>query len=187
MRFVFKTPRDFNKGEMIIETHDEDDTIYVVLDGLVRIIMLTEDGDMISYRTIAQRDYFGWLAAIDGKKRLTAAVAVTDLRVLPIKSSDFYKIVETYPSAMRHVMRRMCETVRDYSYRIETLSSKSVKDRIMQELLRRADPLSLNITINSHEDLATWVNASRESVTRNLKELENSGMIIKDGKGYKLN
>jgi CRP/FNR family cyclic AMP-dependent transcriptional regulator len=175
------------KDKVIITPSAQDNNVYFLQSGRVRLSLISENGVLISYRDIGPGDYFGWLSAIDGGPRATAAVAFIDTVLWPMTQDNFYRLLQLDDRIFENFLKRVGNTLRAYTARIEALTTMPAQARIEQELARRFSASEVNaIDLASHEDFASWVGATRETVTRTLRSLEDAGFIQKDRQSYKL-
>lgn len=100
---------------------------------------------------------------------------------------DFKNLLYTDNQLLDNFMVRIASVVRSYTERIEGLSVLSVRERIINELLRRSHKHNSDtIKLGTHEDFASWLGIKRETVTRALRELETVGTIKKTDSGYQI-
>lgn len=83
----------FKPGESIIREGDPGETMYVVLDGDVRL----HKGDT-SIATLGKGQHFGEMALVDRSPRSLSATATSASRLLAIRRKDFYEIIKKEPS-----------------------------------------------------------------------------------------
>ena len=77
-RLIFNS---YSKEEEIFGQYEEDDGVYFILSGLVRITVYSAAGKEVTFRDLGPGDMFGELAAIDGQPRSANACAKTDAHV----------------------------------------------------------------------------------------------------------
>jgi len=149
----------------------------IFLEGRMRITFSSLEDEIISYREIIPHDYFGWLSAIDGGPRLTAAIALEPSKAIVLKVEDFRKVILSDVHIHENFMKRVGGVLRRYTDRILELSLLSAHQRIIQELVRQFDENGNHLKILSHEDFATWTGTARETVTRTLNFLEKMALL----------
>lgn len=178
-----KNTKRFARGQTLMMQDDSDTDVFFVQSGSARLALHSDNGDAISYRDVKSGDYFGWLAALDGGKRLTSAIALEDCEVATVSAQDFRQALHSDGALHDAFLRRVAETVRNYTQRIEALTILSARERILRELERRLNGKD-GIDIGSHEDLASYCGTTRETVTRVLGLLESEGLIRRSGSAY---
>jgi CRP/FNR family transcriptional regulator len=105
----------------------------------------------------------------------TVAEENTTLIGIPTRYMDEW--MTRYPSWKNFVMtsydRRMLELV----YTIDSIAFKKMDERLLEYLERKAEANN-NRTLNAtHQEIAYDLNASREAVSRLLKQLEKEGVV----------
>jgi CRP/FNR family cyclic AMP-dependent transcriptional regulator len=68
---------DYNPDERIIERGQEDEDVYLVLDGNVQILNYSTSGRVVTYAQLGPGEFFGELAAIGGRRRSPTVVATS--------------------------------------------------------------------------------------------------------------
>jgi len=171
--------------EWILE-HDEPSTdVYFLTAGTVRaLIHASADRDVI-LADLKAGQFFGEMAAIDGKPRSSSILALTRSTVATMPASVFRQLLRTEQDVNEQVLQLLVARVRTSNQRIHEFSTMHVKQRIHAELLRssRPDPTTPRQGIISppppHAEIAARVSTGREMVVRELKALERSGLLVR--------
>jgi len=174
------------KGACFMEQGQEDDKIYFLLSGSVRLSLVSAEGLCVSYNDIEPYNYFGWLSAIDGNLRLTSAIANEDVSYITISANNFQRFLLADAIIRQNFMLRVAGVVRNYTKRLQVLTSDTAFNRIKLEIERRFSVSGNPVDIGTHEDFASWVGTTRETVSRAIKKLEQDGHIKKQGNMYYL-
>jgi HEAT repeat protein len=90
--------RNFKEGEFIYSEGDSGETLYVIVDGRVRIL---KSGTVVL--RLASREAFGSVSLLDGAPRPADAVAETAVRTLAIDRGDFLDLVSDRPELLKGV------------------------------------------------------------------------------------
>jgi CRP/FNR family transcriptional regulator, cyclic AMP receptor protein len=111
--------RDVKRDTAIFSAGDIGDSLCLIESGRVRISMADEDGKHLVLTELAQGDFFGEIALIDGKPRSADAIAIEDVRLAVLSRDDFLGFVRGNPdvamemiSAVSHRLRRTDELLR---------------------------------------------------------------------------
>ena len=86
----------FNAGDILMVEGEPGDEFYVIVDGTVRI----ERGDR-TIRSLTAGGFLGEIALVGRRPRTATATAVTDVRVLEIRSHEFERLLDTLPARPR--------------------------------------------------------------------------------------
>jgi len=184
VEIIWNDVESFSKNNVLMELGENTTDIFFVLEGAVRLTLISEEGEAISFRDIEAGDYFGWLSVLDSENRLTSAVALNDVKALRVKGNDFKKLLYSNEKLLDSFMLRAASVIRHYTKRIEELSILSAKQRVLNELYRRQSEKYDYIDIGSHEDFSSWLGLTRETVTRSLRALEKENHIKKNDLGF---
>jgi uncharacterized membrane protein len=111
--------RNVTSGTAIFRAGDTDDSLCLIESGRVRISMTDEDDKRVVLAELAEGDFFGEMALIDGKPRSADAIAIEDARLAVLSREDFLSFVRGNPdvavemiSAVSHRLRRTDELLR---------------------------------------------------------------------------
>jgi uncharacterized membrane protein len=111
--------RNTKSGTTIFSAGDSGDSLYLIESGRVRISITDEDGKLLILAELAEGDFFGEMAMIDGKPRSADATVIEDVRLAVLSREDFLSFVRGNPdvamemiSAVSHRLRRTDELLR---------------------------------------------------------------------------
>ena len=99
--------RSFKAGEEIFRQGDPAQELFVVETGRVELRV----GDKIVH-TVSPHEIFGEMALIDGRPRSATAIALTDVRVVPVDEQLFLFLVRHTPYFALNVMRVVVQRLR---------------------------------------------------------------------------
>ncbi len=173
----------YTKEEEIFGQYEEDDGVYFILSGFVRITVYSAAGKEVTFRDLGPGDMFGELAAIDGQPRSANACAKTNAHVGRVSTSQFWALLNDFPAVNAATLIYLCGLVRDLSARVYQFSAHAVGNRIQAEILRlarRAGPDGNTATVSpapTHAEIASRVNTHREAVTREISKLARAGLL----------
>lgn len=178
----------YGKGEMIVQRHDQDGGVYLLLEGALLANQYARSGREVGYRRIAPGGYFGEIAAIDGLPRSANIVAVEDVRIARLPQVVVRRLFETSPNFMRALLEDMAGLTRALTDRLFELTAVSVACRVDIELLRmataaRGDGTTAVIApCPTHAELAALLGSQREPVTRELNRLAGLNIVRQSGR-----
>lgn len=178
----------YGKGEMILQRHDTEGGIYLLLDGVLLANQYAKSGREVGYRRITAGSYFGEISAIDGLPRSVNIVALEDSRIARLPQSLVRRLFEESPRFMKALLEDMAGLARALTDRLFELTAVSVACRVDIELLRMASaasPDGRQAVINpcpTHAELAALLGSQREPVTRELNRLAGLGIVRQTGR-----
>lgn len=177
--------RSFDAGTEILSHHDTSTDIYFVSAGTVRVIIASLRGRDTVFRDIDAGEYFGELAAVDGRERSASIVALTNATVAKMPASVFRDLAMRHGAICFRVLEGAVAQIRYLSSRINEFRALDVRHRIYAELIRMARPAapgSTEAVISPpplHQEIADRISSRREAVARELKSLERDGLLTR--------
>lgn len=174
-------------GQQIISREADDNDVYFVVSGKVRITAFSAAGRQVTYGNMGAGDCFGDFAAIDGLSRSADVVTVEESVVASITPSDFRKLLQEQPIVCDRVLRRLVRCVRELTDRVFDFSTLGVQNRLHAELLRLARQAGVNGNVArierapKHEEIASQISTYREQVTRELSQMVKQGLVVRSG------
>ncbi len=173
------TFRHFKRRELIYFPGEAGRTVLVLARGQVRLKDVTSDGKETILAFIDEGELFGELALLDGERRSEFAEAVVDCQVVAIPNQDFIALIEIRPALALGVTKLVGLRRQRVENRLRNVLFRSNRERIAHILLEllqthgRRIGMEWHISIGlSHQDLASLIGVTRESVTLVLGQLQ---------------
>ena len=142
----------FKRGESIVEQGKKSNSLAIILTGRARVVTTDLRGREVILATMKPGDYIGEMSLIDNE-----------------------------PHSAYAVMKGLVQRLRHADRKIESLALMDVYGRVARALLEfavvDADGEAVIRDKVSRQDLAKMVGASREMVSRVMKDLEERGFI----------
>jgi CRP/FNR family cyclic AMP-dependent transcriptional regulator len=91
--------RIYQSRTTIVREGDPGDALFLILEGTVRITILSPDGDETTIALLEQHDCFGDLALLDGRPWSATAIAATTTRTLVVLRDEFLMWLSERPQA----------------------------------------------------------------------------------------
>ncbi len=171
----------FKRGEILVEQGKKSNALYIVLTGRTRVVMADNKGREVILATLKSGDYVGEMSLIDDEPHSATVVADQQVDVLLLGRDSFLRCLGENMEMAHAVMRVLVRRLRKASENISSLALVGVYGRVAKVLLDSAvkdDEGRLIIREKvSRQDLAKMVGASREMVSRVMKDLEERGFI----------
>jgi len=180
--------RDFEPRQEIVRHQEESRTVFFLTAGKARATIYSKSGKQVTFRDIHAGGIFGEIAAIDGKPRSASVEASSRCTVAAMSPELFWEMLRTEPVLMADLLKWMSRHVRDLSDKVVDLSTKDVRRRILAELLRMAEPSETEFgnavlfPAPTAGDIAARIATTRETVAREQRWLEESGIIERRGR-----
>jgi CRP-like cAMP-binding protein len=180
----------FASGREIFARGDPGRDIYLVLEGRVRLSVLTAEGRELSFTHAGPGDIFGEIAALDGGVRTAGATAVAATRAMALGAVGLRRLLEDHPSVARAAIAFLCARLRAADQQLEVIALYPIEVRLARFLLAEIATLGgmpakdgrIAIDVGmSQTELALRLGASRPKVNGALALLEDIGAIERDG------
>jgi len=173
--------------------------MFIVESGSLKVSVLSGDGKEISFVVLGAGDYFGELSMIDGRRRSATVTAIKSSELLVLGHAEYLQLLSEHPHTATEFLTRLLLTLVNRMRATDELYQDSVfldvSSRLAKFLLKAsvADKGSgqgrrlLDVQLSQYE-LGTMVNASRESVNKQLRDWEEQGIVdVNKGKITLLN
>ena len=171
----------FKRGEAIVEQGKKSNALYIILNGRARVITTDQRGREVILATMQSGDYVGEMSLIDNEPHSATVRAEVQTDVLVLGRLEFARCLPENSSMAYAVMKGLVQRLRHADRKIESLALMDVYGRVARALLEFSSPdADGNSVIRdkvSRQDLAKMVGASREMVSRVMKDLEERGFI----------
>ncbi|MBA2351460.1 MAG: Crp/Fnr family transcriptional regulator [Burkholderiales bacterium] len=176
--------RTFQRNAVVINEGDETDSLYIILSGKVKVYLADESGKEVVLNTAGPGSYFGEMV-LDGGPR-SASVMTLEKSVFSVVSKcEFRKFLSENPDVAIYIIENLIARTRALTENVKSLALMDVYGRVARTLLELATELEGKLVIAdrmTQQDLANRVGASREMVSRILKDLSAGGYISIEGK-----
>ncbi|MGH8830623.1 MAG: Crp/Fnr family transcriptional regulator [Polaromonas sp.] len=173
--------RRFKRGEPIVDQGKKSDALSIILTGRARVITTDTRGREVILATMHPGDYVGEMSLIDNEPHSATVRAEIQTDALILGRLEFARCLPENSSMAYAVLKGLVQRLRHADRQIESLALMDVYGRVARALLEFASEDGAgNAVIRdkvSRQDLAKMVGASREMVSRVMKDLEERGFI----------
>ncbi|MDO8905203.1 Crp/Fnr family transcriptional regulator [Hydrogenophaga sp.] len=173
--------RRYRRGECIVEQGKKSNCLAIVLTGRARVVTTDTRGREVILATMNPGDYIGEMSLIDNQPHSATVRAEVQTDVLILGRVEFARCLPENTSMAYAVMKGLVQRLRHADRKIESLALMDVYGRVARALLEFAQTGSDGmLTIRdrvSRQDVAKMIGASREMVSRVMKDLEERGFI----------
>jgi len=171
--------RSYPKGSVILFQDDPGDSLFVLRAGRVKVVLIGEDGREVILGVLEPGAHFGELALIDDQPRSAHVIAMEDAQLLVLRREDFKRRVEANPTVAWALLTELSRRLRRADVKIGGLVLLDVPGRIARLLLDLADETGSEQIEKplTHQTIAQMIGASRETVSRAMKEFQDAGLI----------
>jgi CRP/FNR family cyclic AMP-dependent transcriptional regulator len=174
------TRKRFSRGTAIIAAGDPTDSLYVVISGRLKVMISDDEGREVILSMLGPNEYFGEMGLIDDHPRSASVVCVEPCEVLALAKRDFKKCLEDNFEMAVTVMRGLVKRLREADRKIGSLALMDVYGRVARLLLEMSETVDGHKVVTrklAKQDIAKMIGASREMVSRVMKDLQTAGAI----------
>lgn len=174
--------RRVNRAEVIVSEGEESDSFYLILAGKAKVIIRNSDEREFIISFLKAGEFFGEMGMLDNKPRSATVIAVTPCELLLVGKSDFEAFLAGNYEIARYMLRSFAHRMRTAIRKIESLTMLDVYGRIARELLDNSEMIDDELVYRyrvSKQEFSEMLGASREMVSRVLKDLEEGGFVEK--------
>ena len=185
---LFKTlgvKQIYRKGDQIIRPGDIPRGVYYIEKGLVKAYDITRYNEENLLIIRKDGEVFPLIWAITDKERHVIYETLEETTVYRLEREAFLKFMEGNPEAMAPLLDMVIEMYRLHSERIINLEYRTARERIVSFLLTMSERfgvktdegLLIDVPLR-HQDIASSVNATRETASREIAALARKGLIV---------
>ncbi len=182
------TRRSVGRRAVVVRQGTDGRDMFIVLSGSLKVSVVSDAGKEISFVVLREDDYFGELSMIDGRPRSATVSAIEETELLVLGHAGYRHLLQYHPHTATKLLTHLLKTLANRLRATDELYQDSVflevSARLAKFLLNtcveNAGPDSAQKRVDirlSQYELGTLVNASRESVNKQLRDWENRGVV----------
>ena len=180
------TRRVVDKGQMVCWQDDPGDAMFVLLEGSVKLVVCSRDGELIELHRHDAPATFGELALLDGGPRSASAEAVVRSTVLVVTRPELLALLRNNDQVAEALLRTLGAIVRRTTRQISDLAFLSLQGRVAAKLLDLTPSGQARTRRITQVELATMVGGARQTVNQALRSLESRGYIRSAGRMFEI-
>lgn len=184
----FKVCKFYEKGDYLFHEGDDPKGIFCLRSGKIKVSKIGADGKEQITHLIHAGQNLGHRALFGEEQYSGSAVALENVHACFIPKKGMEEAAKKNPEIVWAVAKLLAKELREAESTITHLAQDSVRDRLIGALKTLTETYGYtrdSVTINAQikrQDLADLVGASRETVTRQLYNLQNDNLILLSGK-----
>jgi len=174
------TLRTYKKNSIVINEGESGDSLFVLLQGTVKVFSTDQSGREITYGSIEAGDYFGELS-LDGGPRSASVMTLEPCVCSVVSRAALREHLAEEPEFALDLVAQVIRRARAATETARNMALLDVYGRVIATLEGHEGPARpdapVQLTQITHQSIASRVGASREMVSRLLKDLEKGGYI----------
>ena len=180
--------RSYPKNTIIVSEGDKTDSLYIILEGRVKAFVSDGEGHDMVLSTQGPGEYFGEMVLDEGP-RSASIMTLEPSRFLVVQKNDFRDFVMKNPVFALNLIDKLIHRARALTESVKSLALMDVYGRVARLLLELAEETGGKLAIPqrlTQQEIASRIGASREMVSRILKDLSSGGYLTQSRTGIVL-
>ena len=172
--------RRYPRGSFILRVGEEIDALYVIVSGRVKVLIPAPQGHEVILTVLGPNEYFGEMGLLDDKRRSASVETLVACEMLRFPKAAFVGCLKDNFELAMILIRNLVERLRRADRSIESLALYDVYGRVVRLLRDQAvqiDGLWVVKHAPAKQEMARMIGASREMVSRVMKDLQKRGQI----------
>ena len=178
------TSRRVAKEGFIFEQGGEATSFFVLLDGRVRVVKTTPDGQQVIVRYIVPGEVLGIARALGRNTYPASAIAVVDCVLLAWPERLWPEFAAAFPSFGANTYKMIGQRLDDVQTQVVEMATEQVEQRVAHALLRlvqqtgkkSSDGILIDFPI-SRQDISEMTGTTLHTVSRLLTAWEQKGLV----------
>ena len=172
--------RRYPRNALIVRAGDETDALYIILSGRVKVLIQDDEGHEVILSMMGSHDFFGEMGLLDDQPRSASVEALEPCEMLRLSKAGFVTCMKDNVDLAMRIIRNLVKRLRDADRKIESLALIDVYGRVARLLLDMAEEVDGKWVVPHappKQEIARMIGASREMVSRVVKDLQEKGLI----------
>ncbi|MFW6382188.1 MAG: Crp/Fnr family transcriptional regulator [Bacillota bacterium] len=182
--------KEYRRGEIIFFENDSEKKLYLLVDGQVKLSMLSSEGREKVMTILQAGDIFGEISLFDHDPHPLTAEVLEKARLMILDWNDLEEIIMKQPRLALKIIEALSKKTRLLASQVRDLVFHDAKGRLANLLIRFAEDFGQKVDgaimieiILTHQEIANLLGVSRVTVTKTLNKLIDEGVIkIKERK-----
>ncbi|MEO8674714.1 MAG: Crp/Fnr family transcriptional regulator [Casimicrobiaceae bacterium] len=171
--------RQFPKNAVIINEGEHGDSLFIVLSGKVKVYASNEAGKEVVIAFHGPGEYVGEMS-LDGSPRSASVMTVEPTTCAVVSRAHFREFILAHPDFALHLIEMLIQRVRVATENVKSLALTDVYGRLVRLLLSLAVERDGRLLVPeklTQQDIAERVGASRDMISRLMKDLVGGGYL----------
>jgi CRP-like cAMP-binding protein len=172
------------RDQAVFEQEQEAHCFFLLLDGHVRVVKTTPEGEEVTVRYISPGELMGIASALGLTAYPASAIAVVDCVVLAWPSSLWSEFASAYPSFGTNTYKTVGNRLQDAHTRVVEMSTEQADQRVAHALLKLVNQtgkktdegLLIDFPL-SRQDIAEMTGTTLHTVSRLMTAWEEKGLV----------
>ena len=104
--------QNFRKDNMVLIEEEVGSTMFIILDGRVKISRISDEGREVILSIMSEGDFFGEMSILDGQARSANVITLEDSSILIIHREDFLQMMHDFPQIAINLLKELAHRLR---------------------------------------------------------------------------
>jgi len=171
--------RKFPKNTVLINEGDQNDSLYVILSGKVKVFASNQAGKEVVIDFHGAGEYVGEMT-LDGSPRSASVITVEPTSAAVVSRAHFREFILAHPDFALHLIEKLIERMRRTTDNMKSLALSDVYGRLVRllhGLAREVDGRQVVTEKLTQQDIAERIGSSRDMISRLMKDLVGGGYL----------
>lgn len=176
----YGTVKTFHDGDVILNENAYIKVIPIVTRGTIKVMRTEEDGHeiLLYYIQPGESCIMSFLGGMHHETSKIKAVAEEETEILLIPIDKVSSLIKEFPEWLDYIFRLYHKRFEELLQVVNDIAFKKIDERLL-DLLKKKSEISNSKTLNiTHEQLANELGTARVVISRLLKQMEKSGVLI---------
>lgn len=169
----------FRPGETIMDYGSYVRMVPLLLEGSIKVMREGEDGEelLLYYLNEGETCSMSFTCCMMDKQSAIRTVAEDDTTLISIPLEQVNRWMNEFPAWRNFVMLSYDQRILELVKTIDGIAFKKMDQRLLEYLIKKSQAIQSTSISTTHQEIAYDLNASREAVSRLLKQLEKTGKV----------
>lgn len=177
----------YPKNRVVLTEGQPADSMFIIISGRVKVQIADSDGKEVILAVLGPGDFFGEMSLIDNNPSSASCITLEQCHFIMVGKDDFRRHLASNVDIAMNIMRGLVRRIRIADKKIETLALLDVYGRVARVLLDFSDVIDgkrvVRHKLPARQEIAKMIGASREMVSRVMKDLEHDGYFVEQDDG----
>jgi len=179
------TLKKYKKDEIIFFEDEPGENVYIIKKGKVKVLKMNKDGDQHILNIFKKNDILAEVIVFDRENYPATAIALSNVMCYSLNRDKLSQMFLDHPQITIKVMKVISARLRRAQQNIRDLGLKDSQSRLASLLYHlalkhgdknKSNQISISLLLTQQE-LANMIGATRETVSRTLKNIEDKNII----------
>ncbi len=186
-----KTIKKVRKKDVLFMEGDSANFLYLIVSGRIKIFKSNDFGKDYIIDIYKKGDFLGYVALMENRDHSESAMAIENAEIAMIHKDDFLTLLYSNKDVSMKFIKLLSNNYFEMEERLVKLAYDSARKRVAEALLFISKKYQQNDTHELpfsllRENLSAIAGISRESVSRNLTDFREEGLISGDNGNIKI-